>query len=318
MTYCPLLSDSYLVRLYAGMNKGKVDLAQSYLRRLSQVATVDADLVWVEKELFPFLPAVFERLLAFRRIPYVVDFDDAIFHNYDLKGAGLARSFLANKLDGLLAHCELVTAGNNYLSNYALAHGARSVAIVPTVVDTRRYPVRPPNRDGRIRVGWIGTPHNERYLAPVIRALNRLREQLPLTLVTVGAGELKDLAIPHERHEWSEAAEGELVAGFDIGVMPLADTPWERGKCGYKLIQYMAAARPVIASAVGVNSEIVTPQVGLLVDADEGWERAIFELGSDHGLRAIMGADARRRVEEFYSLDATAPKVLRLLNDVLA
>jgi glycosyltransferase involved in cell wall biosynthesis len=318
VTFCPLLSDDYLVRLYAGMPKDKLDIARGYLRRMLQIATARADLAWVEKELFPFLPGTLERLLELKGIPYVVDFDDAIFHNYDLKEPGLVRSLLANKLDPLLAGSALVTAGNSYLLDYALTHGAPAGEVVPTVLDARRYPVRPAVEGERIRVGWIGTPTNERYLAPVVRALNALKGRLPLTLVTVGAGQLDDLGIPQERHTWSEESEGELVASFDIGVMPLNDTPWERGKCGYKLIQYMAAARPVIASAVGVNPEIVTPEVGRLVAADGDWAAPILELGSDPALRAAMGNSARQRVEAVYSLEATGPRIVELLAGVLA
>ncbi|QDM41025.1 glycosyltransferase family 4 protein [Altererythrobacter sp. TH136] len=318
VSFYPLLSERYLERFYGGKKKDKFDIAFSYVRRLAQLATLRADLVWVEKELFPFLPGMFERMLRSRAVPYVVDFDDAIFHNYDLRKKGFVRSLLESKLDPLLSGCAMVTAGNSYLADYAQSHGAPSVAIIPTVVDTRRYPARPPIDRGRIRVGWIGTRTNERYLAPVIRALTRLSESLPLTLVTVGASRLSGLAVPQEQHEWTEDTEGELVASFDIGVMPLADTPWERGKCGYKLIQYMAAARPVIASSVGVNSEIVTPDVGRLVHGEADWERAIHELGTSRELMTRLGANGRRRVEEYYSLDAAAPQLLNLFDKVLA
>lgn len=318
VSFYPLLSERYLERFYAGKKKDRSDIAFSYVRRLVQLATLRADLVWVEKELFPFLPGMFERMLRSRAFPYVVDFDDAIFHNYDLRKKGIVRSLLESKLDPLLSGCALATAGNTYLADYARLHGAPSVAILPTVVDTRRYPARAPVDRGRIRVGWIGTRTNEVYLTPVIRALNRLGERLPLTFVTMGARELGGLTIPQERHKWSENTEAELLASFDIGVMPLADTPWERGKCGYKLIQYMAAARPVIASAVGVNPAIVTPDVGRLVDNEMDWEHTIAELASNRELMTKLGAKGRQRVEDYFSLDAMAPQLLALFDKILS
>jgi glycosyltransferase involved in cell wall biosynthesis len=312
VAFYPLLSDGYLERLYDGRRQDKFDIGLSYLRRIGDIAFKSADMLWIEKELFPYLPSAFERLAAVRRIPYAVDFDDAIFHNYDLHPRGQVRALMGSKLDPLLRGSAMVTAGNAYLADYASRHGAARIEIVPTVVDTRRYPCDPPVPNERLRIGWIGTPNNARYLAPVITALNQLNERLPVTLVTVGIGELPCLTVPHERHDWMENEEGRLANSFDIGVMPLVDTPWERGKCGYKLIQYMAAARPVIASSVGVNREIVTHSVGRLVEKEEGWIAAITELGSDPSLRQQMGDAARRRVEEHYSLAATGPTIVKL------
>jgi glycosyltransferase involved in cell wall biosynthesis len=318
ITFLPLLSDAYLRNFYAGKGKNFADIAWSYLRRAMQIVALHADAVWIEKELFPFLPAPFERLLSFKDIPWAIDIDDAIFHNYDLSGNIAVRSLLADKLRPLLSRSALVTAGNEYLAQYARAHGASRVMLVPTVVNPRRYAARPRSGGEPVRVGWIGTATNERYLDAVIHALNELGSQLSLALVTVGAGELNGLTVPQERHEWAEDTEGELVGTFDIGVMPLADTPWERGKCGYKLIQYMAAARPVIASAVGVNPQIVTPEVGRLAATQDDWVKALLELASDADLRTRLGQNARERMEAEYSLDVTGPQILSAFDHLLA
>ena len=318
VAFRPLLSDNYLERLYAGRRQDIFEIGLSYLRRLRDVSLRGADILWIEKELFPYLPSAFERCASMRRIPYVVDYDDATFHSYDLHRRRQVRALLGSKLDPLLRGSALVTAGNSYLAEYTSCHGARRVEIIPTVVDTNRYPCDPPISSGRLRIGWIGTPNNARYLAPVVKALNKLSERLAVTLVTVGIGVLPDLKVPQERHDWSEHEEGCLANSFDIGVMPLADTPWERGKCGYKLIQYMAAARPVIASAIGVNPQIVTDSVGRLVDEDEGWVTAILELGQDSVLRQKMGDAARRHVEEHYSLAATGPKIVNIFEEIAA
>jgi glycosyltransferase involved in cell wall biosynthesis len=111
----------------------------------------------------------------------------------------------------------------------------------------------------------------------------------------------------------------ELLQDIDIGVMPLPDTPWERGKCGYKLIQYMACGKPVVASPVGVNSEIVRHgESGFLAETDAEWEEALTMLAADPGLRQRMGAAGRRRVEEEYSLQVQAPRLIELICSMVA
>lgn len=311
LVFSPLFEDRYVETLYRTGAKDRGAMVRGYARRAAALASARADLVWVEKEVFPYLPGPFERLLAARGLRYVVDYDDAIFHNYDRSGSRLVRRLLGRKLDPLLRRAALVTAGNEYLADYARDHGASAVEIVPTVVDLRRYPVLPPPGGSRVRVGWIGTPGNARYLAPVVAALNRLRDRFPLMLVTVGAGDVAGLEVPHERLAWSAEREGELAAGFDLGVMPLPDSPWERGKCGYKLIQYMAAARPVIASPVGVNGTIVTPDVGFLAASAEAWIDSLATLAGDPAMRGAMGNRARQRVAGHYALDVAAPALIR-------
>jgi glycosyltransferase involved in cell wall biosynthesis len=124
---------------------------------------------------------------------------------------------------------------------------------------------------------------------------------------------LPPIAVPVESHPWSEDSEGPVLATIHIGIMPLPDEPWERGKCGYKLIQYMACGRPVVASPVGVNQDIVTADTGLLA-ADQGaWLAALRRLAADPALRQAMGAAGRRKVESDYSLQATAPRLVQLL-----
>ncbi|WP_066480547.1 MULTISPECIES: glycosyltransferase [unclassified Sphingomonas] len=314
----PFFSDRYLNGYFNDGAKSKVETVRAIARRAARLAGPAPDVAWIEKELFPYLPGATERALTARGIPYVVDYDDAIFHNYDLSGSALVRRVLAEKLTPLIRGAAAITAGNPYLADYAVRHGARRVVEVPTVVDPGRYPVTAPAKTGAVRIGWIGTPANARYLDPVIAAMAQLAGTVPLELVTIGADPILDLPFTQHCHPWTEATEAELLTGIDIGVMPLRDSPWERGKCGYKLIQYMAAARPVIASPVGVNATIVDPAVGLLADTVEEWSAAIAELATDRARRLAMGNAARARVERHYSVDAIAPTVVATLADAIA
>ncbi|UVI40853.1 glycosyltransferase [Qipengyuania spongiae] len=316
ITFQALLDDDYVAGLYSGHKANKFRIMGSYLSRLHTLLTARPDLLWVEKELFPYLPGAIEGLVARRGLKLAVDYDDAIFHGWDQ--TPWRRRLLGRKLDPLLAHANVVTVGNDYLAAYACQHGAARVEWLPTVVDTERYPVNDRSKEDIIKIGWIGSPVTAHFLPPVILALNALKNELPVRLITIGAGPLEGIEIQHDAFPWSEETEGQLVSGLDIGVMPLDDSLFARGKCGYKLIQYMAAGRPVIASPVGVNNQIVTQEVGRLATTTDEWISAIRELASAPVLRRRMGQAARERVEKHYSLAAAAPRLARLLGEAIA
>ena len=316
----PLLDDAYLCAIYAGKRASIFTIVQAYGRRLRILQRVqDFDVVWVEKELFPYWPSWFEQWLAQSGVPYVVDYDDAIFHNYDLS-PNLFKRLLKNKIGKVMRHAALVMAGNSYLASHAHEAGATHITILPTVIDIRRYP--PPveriNNEHLI-VGWIGSPATVKFLRPLLPIMARLTEFFSLELVVIGAnvdapdcGFVRSIA-------WQENTEVEEISRFDVGVMPLPDAPWERGKCGYKLVQYMACGKPVVASPVGMNVDIVQEGInGFLADTDDAWFHALFRLLSDAGLRQSMGRHGRTLVEEKYCLQVTAPKLLRLLEQVVA
>jgi glycosyltransferase involved in cell wall biosynthesis len=314
----PFFDEDYLTAYFGSGRQSRAAALRGYTRRMRLLATVRADLAWVERELFPFLPGAFEAMLRWRRVPYVVDLDDAVFHRYDQHHNAVVRGMLGRKLEPLLRGAAAATMGNPYLVDYARRAGTRRAVEIPTVVDPDRYPILPPSTGNRLRLGWIGTPANARYLDIVIQALRRLGSSVPVTLVTIGASPLPDLPVPQEVHEWSEDSEGALLAGIDVGVMPLVDDPFERGKCGYKLIQYMAAGRAVIGSPVGVNTDIVTPECGLLANGVEEWMDAIRMLAADPSRRAAMGRAGRERVERCYSRDVIGERLIGLFTEIMA
>ena len=311
---------AYIERLYAGKRKGFGDAFGPYLRRLrALLGSRRYDMLWVEKELFPYLPGLMEYAPRLASVPYIVDYDDAVFHNYDLHSSGMVRRLLGNKLDALLRGASAVTAGNSYLADYAKSHGAKRVEFLPTVVDLEKYPISAAPENERIRIGWIGTPTTSKYLAGILPQLEQLAARHPLTLVTIGAPPIAvSGTLEIEQHPWSEGSEAGLLGGVNIGIMPLPDEAFERGKCGYKLIQYMACGRPVVASPVGVNQEIVTSDVGLLANEPDDWLEALGALCGDAGKRKAMGAAGRAKVEAGYSLQVTAPRLINLMAEVMA
>lgn len=314
----PFFGDKYLRRLYESGRRMSYDIFFSYLRRFATLLGARRySALWVEKELLPLLPSVIERIPAFLRVPYIVDYDDNTFYAYESRGRSIVGRFLSRKLDALVAGAACVTAGNSYLGATARAHGAKRVEIVPTVVDVQRYRVTR-ELDGReFRIGWIGSPLNTKYLNIVRSALKRLNGIRPTKLVTIGASDLGDFGLPVEQHAWSNDTEGELLESIHVGIMPLPDTPWERGKCGYKLIQYLAVGRPVVGSPVGVNRDIITKSVGFQADGEEQWLEALRFFSTAAELRRDYGKAGRLLVEQEYSLQAVAPKLIAIVDSVI-
>lgn len=311
----PLFSDAYVRALYEGGSRWR-EVVAGYMRRIGALLHVRRfDVVIIEKELFPFLPAFAERLLHVSGVPYVVDYDDALFHRYDLHSSKLVRGVLGRKIDAVMRHAVVVVAGNDYLAERARQAGARRVELIPTVVDTHRYQPRqaPPNETPVI--GWIGTPNTSRYLQPLLPVFEALQARMRVRVVAVGARSEDFAGTPVETLPWSEETEVESIQQFDIGIMPLPDSPWERGKCGYKLIQCMACGVPVVASPVGVNTVIVNPGKNGLLARDDEWEEQLTTLLQDPELRRSFGAQGRKDVENWYSLEVQAPRLLNAIRE---
>lgn len=311
--------DRYLLRFNAGQQRSRTAVLSALLRRLQQLYSAKHfDLLWIEKELFPFFPGFLERLPQWKRIAYVVDYDDATFHRYDQHSSSVIRRLLGNKLTTLLRSAETVTCCNPYLARMCLAKGAKQVIQIPTVVDPSRYRMAQRPACDELRIGWIGSPTTAQFLALIREPLEALASRLRMRFVIIGAAQSPKLDIPIERHSWAEETESQLLQTLDIGVMPLSDTLWEQGKCGYKLIQYMASGLPVVASSVGVNRSVVSADTGFLVKDQAEWLQALIRLGYDPELRAALGKAGRRRVEQRYSLQVTAPLVTSVLSEALA
>ncbi len=308
----PLVGDDYLRRLYSRRPAHWTQITNYCLARLSKLLSLKSfDLLWIEKELLPSFPPWLEELISMVGIRYVVDYDDAVFHNYDLSGHPVKRLF-ANKIDCVMRNATLVVCGNRYLAERARAAGARCVQIVPTVVDIERYNAIALQARQHIVVGWIGSPTTVKYLEVVAPALKALSADLTVHLRVIGA-HFSMAGVAVDCHPWSEDSEVNDVQDFDIGIMPLIDGPWERGKCGYKLIQYMACGKPVIASPVGVNQEIVEQGVnGYLAHNSDEWLTALQGLCIDATLRSKMGMEGRIAVERRYCIQVTSPRLAQL------
>lgn len=315
----PLFDDEYVKNLSKYGNRQYLKVILSYIKRIFTLVTSRKyDLIFIEKELLPAIPYNLESLLIRFDIPYVLDYDDAIFHDYDLSSNFWVRQLLGEKIDLLMKHSAMVIAGSPYLLSRAIEAGASKVEPLPTVIDLNKYPiVNQSNNDDIFTIGWIGSPTTTNYLKLLVPVFQNICANNQARIVAIGAKDFQIEGVSFQIKKWSEETEADDLNQIDVGIMPLDDTPWSRGKCGFKLIQYMACSKPVIASPVGINKEIVEDGVnGFLASTHQEWIDALCKLRDDSELRKRMGQNGRKKVEEKYCLDVTAPKLLELLKSV--
>jgi glycosyltransferase involved in cell wall biosynthesis len=313
-----LLDDDYLQRSFSGGLPSFRSLLDAYGRRLQALRQADRfDLAIVYGELLPLLPAWLE--LQLLQIPFILDLDDAFHLKYRTGRLGLLRPLLGSKIERLMASAATVTAGNQLLAAYAQRFNA-NVALLPSVVDTEWLcpaPLPPPpNPAHPFSVGWIGSPSTAPYLQLLIEPLQQLACERPVQLYVVGgpAPAIAGVEVIHQ--PWSLEQEPALIHQFDVGVMPLPDTAWARGKCAYKLIQCMACGIPVIASPVGANVDAVPATCGVLASSTDEWLAAFRQLAGDPPLRARLGAAGRQWVQERYSLRSALPVLAGVIREV--
>jgi len=293
-------------------------------RRLLELNSLDDyDLVFLYREAIPLGPPVIERAIARRGKPIVLDFDDAIFMG-NVSEANRAIAFLKNpgRVAEVVGMSARVIVGNEFLAGYARRFNDQ-VTVLPTVVDTDRFTPRPPEPDERSRdlvVGWIGSPTTFPYLKDLAPLLAEVARQHRFRLKVSGAGQPVNFpGVEVDEVPWSLANEVSLFNTCDVGVYPLTDDDWAKGKCGFKAIQCMACGVPVVAAAVGVNREIITDGVdSFLASTPAEWIDKLGRLLSDPELRTRMAEAGRRTIEERYSLRITAPRLARILQEAVA
>lgn len=310
-----LLDDAYLQRSFSGRRPSLRGLLRAYGRRLQALRQADPfDLAIVHCELLPFLPGWLERHLL--TIPFIYDCDDAFFLKYRTDRLRHLHPLLGSKADRMMAAAVAVSAGNAGLAAYARRFNS-NVTVLPSVVNTEQFrPAQPPPAERRappFTVGWIGSPSTAPYLQLLVEPLQQLARECPVRLLVVGGPAPAITGVEIIERPWRLEQEVPLIQQCDVGVMPLPDTPWARGKCAYKLIQCLACGIPVVASPVGANVEAVPPECGLLADTPEEWLVAFRRLAADPELRRRMGRAARHWVEQRYSLRSALP----LLTDVI-
>jgi len=311
-----LLGDDYLRARFTGGPLPIASMLNACLARFENLwHQNEFDAVMLQCELIPLMPGWLERALI--RKPYLYDFDDAFYLKYRNSGMRLLTPLLGKKFDAVMAGAAAVTAGNHVLAGYAKQHNANT-HYLPTVVDTTHYlPQMDSLGSTTFTVGWIGSPSTTPYLGELVAPLSALGQEGPVRLIVIGGKAPKIPNVAVVELDWSEHTEIDLINSFDVGVMPLPDDDWARGKCAFKLVQYMACAVPVIASPIGANVDLVTPECGLLASGTHAWLDALRRLRDQPGIRSKMGEAGRARVVARYSLQQSLPVLANVFRGIL-
>ncbi len=309
-----LLGDDYIKHRFETNKRSALLIFKAGLERVRFLLVNNHfDLAIVHCELLPFIPGWGERALL--RIPYIYDIDDAFYLRYKSAATSWLWPFVSNKFENVIRQASAVTAGNETLAAYTKRFND-SVLILPSVVDTIKFSPNRRSKNSTFTIGWLGSPSTAAYLGSLVIPLQTLGILGPLRLIVIGgkAPPIKNVAV--QEIPWSEEREVELINTFDVGIMPLTNDEWSRGKSAFKLVQYMACGVPVVASRVGANIELVTEECGFLVNTAEQWVDAIRQLWEQPLLRESMGASSRRRVVTHYSLNRNLPLLSAIIQDM--
>jgi glycosyltransferase involved in cell wall biosynthesis len=295
-----LLNDNYLKSRYDRTRLALYPIIKSYIARIREISDLrNFDIAIVYGELLPLFPSFIERHLI--KIPYIYDFDDAFYLKYRLNFNCFFKYFFDKKIDLFINGATAVCAGNSYLFKYAAKLNKR-VLMLPTAVNIKRYKkINLYKSKKKFTIGWIGSPSTEKYLSEIIKPISIIGKQTFIKLIVVGGKAPNIPGVEVEELAWSERDEIMLINSFDVGIMPLPLNEWTKGKCAFKLIQYMACGVPVIASRVGANIDVVPKKCGFLVSSEKEWVDALIKLHDNKHLRNKMGEASRKKVTSEFS-----------------
>lgn len=303
--FSPLIDEKMLKNKYEGKKYNFLNLLSTYINRFKKLIKSKDEIYWIEKELFPWLPFWIENIFLNNK-KYVLEFDDAIFHTYDENEIYLLKYFFKNKITKLAKRASYCVVGNEYLYNYCVSAGCKKVVIIPTIVDLKHYLLNEKSENIHTKIVWIGTPETVKYLDVVFEPLVKFHKVVNFELLLIGVASsiFDNTNIKIEYIPWESKTEVKSILKGTIGIMPLVHSNWEQGKCGYKLIQYMACGLPVIGSGVGINKQIIEHGTnGYIANSNEDWYTALNELHINQERRNLMGINGRKKIEDLYSLN---------------
>lgn len=275
------------------------------------------DLVFIHREAYPIGGAFLERMV-FKKKPIIYDFDDSVFLPTSYNSSNRIMRLLKRpaKTAQIIKMSTMVIAGNSYLKEYAIQYN-KNVIVIPTPVDTNKYfPLDKPQYNNKIIVGWIGTYTTNQYLNilknALLKLINKFGRRIEIRFIGCRDNYLNIAGIIY--NSWSLTREVNDIQNFDIGIMPVWDDAWTRGKCAFKILQYMAVGASVVASPVGMNKEIIKDgEYGFLAANEEKWIEKLSLLIDNPELRHRFSLKGRTLIEKEYSLKVTAPKFINVL-----
>lgn len=272
-----------------------------------------SDYIFIYRDSTPFGPPIYEWILAkiFRK-KIILDYDDAIWMS-DEKNVFKKLLRYPSKTKSLIKWSYKVSCGNDYLADFAKQYNS-NVFVVPTTIDTEGlHNIQKKHKPESKVIGWTGSQSTLKYLDPIIPILKQLEKSIDFTFIVICNKDPKIKLKNYKFYYWNTLTEIEDLLKIDIGIMPLPDDKWSKGKCGFKALQYMALGIPAVVSPVGVNTHIVTEGVnGYLCTSDESWINAFLNLLNNHELRMQQGASGKKIINDYYSVNANKSKYLAL------
>lgn len=322
ITYSPFETEELRRILYqSGNTLQKIRaVAKNMNRRRAELNSVkDFDLVYVFREAALLGPAWFERKIASSGVPMIFDFDDAVFVAYKSPSNGyLSYLKFPNKTGEICRLSAHVMAGNQYLADYTRKFNEK-VTIVPTTIDTEKYRLVEKEADPKtVTIGWSGSFSTVQHLDTIREILQELAREEKFRLRVIGTPNYAISGVDVEALQWKSETEITDLEKIDIGLMPLPDDEWSKGKCGLKALQYMALSIPTICSPVGVNSTIIRDgENGFLAGGKQEWIEKLKKLLHSFELRKKIGLAGRKTVEEGYSAKSQSPRVFEIFQSVV-
>lgn len=294
---------------------------RSFRKRRNDVKNANQyDIIFIQREAFMLGTTYFERKFSQSSAKVIFDFDDAIWH-MDVSDGNKKFKFLKNpsKTEEIIRISDLIFAGNDYLAAYAKPFNSHCV-IIPTTIDTKEYQrMEKIEKDSTICIGWSGSVTTIKHFEFALPALLKIKAHYGerVKIKVIGDGNYKNDALNVKGIAWTKAAEVKELSEFDIGIMPLPDDEWAKGKCGLKGLQYMALEIPTIMSPVGVNTEIIHDgENGFLAASTDEWVTKIAQLIESEALRIQLGKAARQTVVNQYSIEALKEEYLHQFNQL--
>lgn len=296
-------------------------LLRSIKKRLADIREAKkSDIVFIQREAFMLGSTYFEKQFAKSGAKVIFDFDDAIWH-MDVSDANKKFKFLKNpsKTGDIIALCDIVFAGNQYLADYAKLNN-KNVVIVPTTIDTDEYQRMSLPKDDAVCIGWSGSVTTIKHFEFAVPVLTKIKAKYgnKVKIKVIGDANYRNENLGVVGIGWKRSDEVKELSGIDIGIMPLPNDEWAKGKCGLKGLQYMALEIPTLMSPVGVNSEIIQDGVnGYLADEVDEWVEKISKLVESEQLRKELGQKARQTVLEKYSIESEKKNYLKYFNELV-
>jgi glycosyltransferase involved in cell wall biosynthesis len=291
-----------------------------YFRRAFKLLEVyKYDLVYVEYELLPYFPSIFEKLFKVLNVKYIVDYDDAIFHNYNASSNFFIKLLLSNKIETVIKNANYVVSGSPYLSHYISRLNANCIEI-PTSVSKEVYRQKTKSETNAVfTIGWIGSRTTSVNLIKLIPAFETLSTKMDFKLNLIGFDKNEESKLAHLNANfinWDSKTEIDEINKFDVGIMPLDNTPFNQGKCGFKLVQYMGCSLPTIATPLEANVKINRNKKNLHAAATEDWVSAFEKVYHNQGYFREVGLENYDDFTKYYTVESNSETYIAVFNKI--